>query len=317
MDMEASDIVVVWNWYRHRLVEESHRRNPPIVWMKDYLRKRRHHGAFWTLLHELCDPRSLGHAKEFKRFTRVDISLFDEIHTAIAPRITREDTNFRQCVTSGERLAITLRFLATGDSYPSLQALFRVSVSTICKLIPETCQALIEVYSEELIILPETEYSWKQVANRFSVRWNFHNTLGCVDGKHIRIKKPAKSKIAYRNYKGYDSIIFLAICDADLRFMYIEIGAPGRRGDAGLFRDSALMSHMHHDKLNIPPAEKFPFSERPMPYFMVGDDAFALRTFFMKPYPSTRLTPTQRIFNYRLSRCRRCIECAFGTMAAR
>ena len=136
MERDALDLVVVWNWYRHCLVREAERRNPPIVWMKDYLRKRREHGAFWTLLNELCDPRSLGHAAEFKRFTRIDLPLFEEILNAIGPLIHRQDTNYRECVTPGERLAITLRFLATGDSYPSLHALFRVSVSTICKLIP-------------------------------------------------------------------------------------------------------------------------------------------------------------------------------------
>ena len=259
----------------------------------------------------------MGHAAEFKRFTRIDLPLFEEIHNAIAPRIHREDTNYRECVTTGERLAITLRFLATGDSYPSLQALFRVSVSTICKLIPETCQALVETYTDELIVVPNTERGWKQVADRFAVRWNFHHTIGAVDGKHIRIKKPAKSKQEYRNYKTYNSIILLAVCDADYRFMYVEIGAPGKCGDAGLMRDSELMYHMHNDNLHIPPAAPFPFDQRNMPYFMIGDDAFALRTFLMKPYPSITLTAEQRIFNYRISRARRCIECAFGIMAAR
>ena len=141
----------------------------------------------------------MGHAAEFKRFTRIDLHLLEEIHYAIARRIHRQDTNYRECVTTGERLAITLRFLATGDCYPSLQALFRVSVSTICKLIPETCQALVETYTDELLVIPNTERGWKEVADRLAVRWNFHHTIGAVDGKHIRIKKHAKSKTEYRN----------------------------------------------------------------------------------------------------------------------
>ena len=54
----------------------------------------------------------------------------------------------------------------------------------------------------------------------------------------------------------------------------------------------------------------------PLPYFLLGDEMFALKTWLMKPYPGT-LTRDQRIFNYRLSRGRRTIENAFGILAAR
>ena len=45
---------------------------------------------------------------------RMDTDLFEEILTAIRPHIERQDTNFRRAIHAEERLAITLRFLATG-----------------------------------------------------------------------------------------------------------------------------------------------------------------------------------------------------------
>jgi len=41
------------------------------------------------------------------------------------------------------RLTITLRFLATGDSWEPLETTFGVSKSSITKIVPETCRAII------------------------------------------------------------------------------------------------------------------------------------------------------------------------------
>ena len=52
-----------------------------------------------------------------------------------------------------------------------------------------------------------------------------------------------------------------------------------------------------------------------VPHVAVGDDAFLLTTYVMKPFPMSSLTPEQRIFNYRLSRIRRISENVLGIMA--
>lgn len=48
---------------------------------------------------------------------------------------------------------------------------------------------------------------------------------------------------------------------------------------------------------------------------IVGDNAFPLKEYLLKPFPDTRLTLKQKIFNYRLSRARRVVENAFGIVA--
>lgn len=51
------------------------------------------------------------------------------------------------------------------------------------------------------------------------------------------------------------------------------------------------------------------------PYTFVGDEAFALKPYMMRPYPGRALdTEKKKVFNYRLSRARRCIENTFGEL---
>ena len=52
----------------------------------------------------------------------------------------------------GLRIAVTLRYMATGDSYKSLQYGFRVAHNTISKVVPETCEAIVEEYMAEEVV---------------------------------------------------------------------------------------------------------------------------------------------------------------------
>ena len=52
-------------------------------------------------------------------------------------------------------------------------------------------------------------------------------------------------------------------------------------------------------------------------FVIVGDDAFALKNYMMKPFPQRNLTIEKRIYNYRHSRARRISENMFGILANR
>ena len=56
----------------------------------------------------------------YKNFVRMLQAMFQELLAKVVPRITKQDTFWRKALEPGLRIAITLRYLATGNSYKSL-----------------------------------------------------------------------------------------------------------------------------------------------------------------------------------------------------
>lgn len=79
----------------------------------------------------------------FVNFTRMSSSDFETLLQMIGPTIAKQDTILRNAVGPHIRLAITLRYLSTGDSYASLSYTFRVSRQLIGRIVPQVCKELI------------------------------------------------------------------------------------------------------------------------------------------------------------------------------
>ena len=70
--------------------------------------------------------------------------MFDELVQRVSPRLTKTYTHMRKALSPGLKIAITVRYLASGEKYPSLIYSFRVARNTICLLIPKVCEAIAE-----------------------------------------------------------------------------------------------------------------------------------------------------------------------------
>ena len=98
------------------------RKRPRIFWVRSWLQRRTLYGQYEKLMSELCleDPQS------FKNFLRMEPHVFEELLHCVGTRIRKQDT-FRKALEPGLKLAVTLPYLATGNSCKSLQSSFRVA----------------------------------------------------------------------------------------------------------------------------------------------------------------------------------------------
>ena len=241
---------------------------------------------------------------------------FEHLLSLVGPSIKKTDTNFRKAIEPAQRLALTLRFLASGDSQQSLTFSFRICASTASRIISETSAAIWEKLSE-YTRPPKSEIEWLNIADEFKSTWNLEYCIGAIDGEHICIENPPNSGFLYYNYKGFYSIVLLAICDAKYNFILLDVGQYGSNNDAGVLANSLLGQMLEKNSLKLPsPAQLEGCNYSPLPYYFVGDEAFPLSEIMMRPYPG-KLEEPEKMFNYRLLQARRVIENVFGLLRTR
>lgn len=72
--------------------------------------------------------------------------------------------------------------------------------------------------------MPNTSAEWLQIASRFEQRWQFPHVLGAIDGKHVQITAPPHCGSDFYNYKGFNSVVLMALADADCNFIAVDVG---------------------------------------------------------------------------------------------
>ena len=82
-------------------------------WVRPWLVRRHQLGAYDGLMLELANEDLEGYVS----FQRMAPQLFAELLSKVGPSIVKQDTVMRSSISPGARLAITLRFLATGKYF--------------------------------------------------------------------------------------------------------------------------------------------------------------------------------------------------------
>ena len=210
---------------------------------------------------------------------------YDHLLSLLRAFLTQQRTRICEPILAEIRLAITLRYLASGESQQSLSWSYRVGRITVSKIIRETCKLIWKVFSPVYLGNLSTVQEWKEISKEFEDIWNMPHVLGSIDGKHISIESPKKSGSLYYNYKGFFSIVLLAICDAKYCFTFVDIGQYGSGNDSGVLKQSKINKGFENDQFNIPTASKITGLDEKLPYYLVGDEIFPLKIWLQRPFP--------------------------------
>ncbi|XP_044766223.1 protein ALP1-like [Coccinella septempunctata] len=292
-------------------VNQTQKRRKKRRWRVRPLFRQRQIGEHFTNLFgnmKTMDP------EQFFSYLRMDRICFYKLLQLVGHRLIKRAT--RKTLSPEQRLVITLYFLAHGCSMQSVSWSFLVGKATVSVVVRETCQAIWDVLSPIYLKRP-TMQDWKTIGNEFEEKCNLPHCCGAIDGKHIVMQAPKNSGSKFFNYKKTFSIVLMAVCDASYRFTLVDIGSFGSQSDGGVFRESAFGKALDSGSLKLPPEKSLPGSDVNFPSFFVGDEAFPLKPYLLRPYPGRNLEESKNVYNYRLSRARRTIENAFGILASR
>ncbi|XP_071640840.1 uncharacterized protein [Temnothorax longispinosus] len=241
------------------------------VWVRPINTRRRQQGAFYNLFQEMkTDPQM------FHKYTRMTLPTFQHLMDIVNPSLMKRSP---RALEPEQRVAVTLRFLI-GDKVPEVAFAYRVGLSTVHKIIKETCDVFGRLLGPIYLRAPSRE-EYLQIAEGFWTLWNFPHCLGAIDGKHVDAQCPPNS---------------------------------GKNSDAGIYGNSYL--NVTNEMLDIPEGTScLSGTDIQVPYFFIGDEAFPIGKHLMRPYAGRYLGERKNIFNYRLSRARRIIENTFGILA--
>ncbi|XP_049943445.1 uncharacterized protein LOC126424754 isoform X9 [Schistocerca serialis cubense] len=140
-----------------RRAEWRRKRKARRCWVRPWLERTDEDRGVYSLL--MKEPRPED-PQEFRNFVRMDMACFKKLLSMIENRIRKCDTVMREAISPSRKLVVTLRFLATGESFKSLAFSHRIAQPTISKAVVDVCTAICNTLKDQYLKAPATEEEW-------------------------------------------------------------------------------------------------------------------------------------------------------------
>ena len=145
--------------------------------------------------------------------------IFTEIECRSMPQLQKQTTFLQEPLSPGLKLTITLRHLATGESYVSLQFAFKMERSTSNHFVPEVGDAIIRTYGDEVVACLTCSEGWLEIEQGFWERWNlfiFHQVSQMRGEQLLQLERLLL-------------LVLLGLEDTDYKFIWFDIATPASR----------------------------------------------------------------------------------------
>ncbi|XP_024893227.1 uncharacterized protein LOC112468333 [Temnothorax curvispinosus] len=148
-------------------------------WVSPICSQREKHGFFKAILPSL-QLEHLGFYNYFRMFS----TKMEELLTLVGEDLKKQNC-IRKPIPPAQRLALTLRFLASGDSMTSMHYQYLVGVTTASNIINTTCAVLWKKLQPLCMPAELKKEQWFAIEKDFKEKWNFPHCIGAIDGKHV------------------------------------------------------------------------------------------------------------------------------------
>ena len=117
------------------------------------------------------------------KYMRMTPQRFDHLLSLVGPELVTE-CRPREPIAPSERLALTLRYLASGDSQRSPMYAYRISCTSISHILRDTSLIIRKKLIPLYLKAPASVKEWKLISDAFYETWNIPHCVGAIDGKH-------------------------------------------------------------------------------------------------------------------------------------
>lgn len=272
----------------------------------------------WQIVVSRWGPTPTYPPEHFKRKYRLPLGLFNEI----LEKVQANDDHFRQRkyatgklgLSALQKVAASIRILATGTSAHDMDDRYRMGASTALESLKRFCKSVINIYEDTALRSP-TEADLNRLLDEGN-RKRLPGCIGSLDCMHWSWKNcPSAWKGMFQGKEKEASVVLETICDQSRRFWHFNFGSPGSLNDINIIERSQLFfqSQSAECPLNV----NFNVNGRSyyIPYWLV-DGIYPTYACFLKSIQNPR-TRMEQFFATLHEAIRKEIECAFGILQGR
>ncbi|CAG9133307.1 unnamed protein product [Plutella xylostella] len=229
------------------------------------------------------------------------LSLIEEL----TPFLNRPDP---RDISVARKVLIALGFFAAGSYQRGVGqgATHGVCQSTVSRAIAEVTDALNHPQIlTKYIVFPRTPEARNTVKRRFFEVYNFPGIVGCIDGTHVCILRPAQNEEEYFNRKHTHSLNVQIICDADLIILSVDASHGGATHDSAVWNGHPLKEYLQG------------LYDQGEAVWLLGDSGYAQRVIMMTPIVDATPGTREALYTDMHVKTRNCVERCIGVLKAR